>query len=562
MTRIVIDPVSRIEGRLRIEAQVEHAQVTDAWSSSTMFRGLELVLQGQDPRDAWTFAQRLCGGCATSHALCSVRAVEHALQIQIPENAGLVRNIVTAIQHIQDHILHFYHLHALDWVDINRAQDADPTQAAILAQSVSDWPLSSPHYFSAVKERVVAVFQSKWTDMLRKGYRGHPAYKMPAEASLMIMAHYLQALDWQRDVGRIQTLGGDRRPHVQTFRVGGVARSADSPLPPDLNTQRLMQLSQLFASARAFIEKVYLRDLMAIASFYRDWAGYGCGLGNYMAYGEFPRVANENGGGAGSFFLPGGVILNRDLSQVHTLDRKTIAQHMADSRPEAASAGNSRESRSWLGSPRYNGVPVEVGPLARMLIAYASGHERARFWIQRMLAELEMETEALFSTLGRMLARGIETVVLADQVRGWLGELATNLDRGELHFYNAEYWEPETWRPEAMGFGWAEAPHGALSHRVDIKDGAIAHYQCLVPTAWNTSPRDASGHRGACEAALLLTPIADPERPIEILRTIHSFDPCLVWAVHLVDPGWAGIGQQRGGGTLESHLPGEEQPRD
>jgi Ni,Fe-hydrogenase I large subunit len=550
MTRIMIDPVTRIEGHLRIEAQVENAKVTDAWSTSIMFRGMELVLQGQDPRDAWTFAQRICGGCATSHALCSVRAVEDALHIQIPENARLVRNILAAIQHIQDHVIHFYHLHALDWVDIASALNADPTRTARLARSISDWPLSRADYFGAVKDRVAAFVQSRRTDMLDNGYGGHPAYRLPPEANLLVVAHYLQALDWQRDVSRIQPLCGTRNPRLQTYRVGGMACPVDFDDPAALNAPRLVQARHLFTNARDFVEQVYIHDVLTVASSYKEWATYGGGPGNYMACGDFPLAANA---GNDNLFLPPGMILGKDLSKVQPMDRTMLTGHIADSWFEAG------HEDSWLNSPRYNGEPMEVGPLARMLIAYTSNHGRVGFWVDTALARLELGAEALSSTLGRMVARGIEAVVLAERVTNWLDELAAHLGRGDRHVHNTERWDPTTWPQEAMGFGWVEAPRGALSHGVHIKEGTIAHYQCLVPGAWNASPRSTGGQRSPCAAALLGTPVADPERPIEILRTVHSFDPCMACAVHVTDPGRHEISRVRGGRTREYQAENGEQ---
>jgi hydrogenase large subunit len=581
MTRIVIDPVARIEGHLRIEAQVEGSKVTEAWCASTMFRGMELVLRGQDPRDAWTFAQRMCGSCATAHALCSVRAVENALNIRIPENARLIRNIMAGMQHIQDHVIHFYHLHALDWVDIGSALDADPARTARLAQSISDWPLSSTDYFGAVRDRVASFVQDKRLDNLETGYRGHPAYKLPPEASLMVVAHYLQALDWQRDVIRIQALCGTKDPHPQTYRVGGMACPVDANSETALTAERLALASQLFANAREFVEKVYIHDVVAVGASYKEWASYGAGPGNYLACGDFPLAASVGRHDPDDLFLPGGIILNRDLSKVHQLDRKKlteswfeangddVSRNPRDGRARVADAESrpppmrpdTEQKYGWLRSPRYDGGPMEVGPLARMLIAYASDHARARFWVETVLAKLEVGVGALLSTLGRVAARSIETAVLTEKVTDWLDELAGNMGRGDLRMQDTGRWGPETWPREAVGFGWVEAPRGALGHRVQIEEGSIAHYLCLVPSGWNASPRDAKGQRGPLEAALLGTPVADPERPIEILRTIHSFDPCMVCAVHVTDPRQREITRMRGKSRSACQPKNGERPR-
>ena len=489
-----------------------------------------------------------------------MRAVEDALQIQIPENARLIRNIMEGIQYIQDHVIHFYHLHALDWVDVVSALDADPAKTAELAQSISDWDQSSVAHFSNVKDTLAAFVQSGQLGIFDNGYWGHPAYKLPPEANLMAVSHYLEALDWQRDVIRIHAVFGAKNPHPQTYLVGGMACPVDPDSQNAINADRLALVLQLFAKARAFVERVYIPDLLAVASFYKDWAGIGGGLGNFLSYGDFPMTASASSDDPGSLFLPRGVILNKDLSTVHPVDQQKIAEYVTHSwfeydddnaskhpwdgetRPNYTGPQppydflETEQKYSWIKAPRYDDTPMEVGPLARMLIAYASGHERVKFWVDAALAHLDVGAEALFSTLGRTAARGIETVVLAEQVTNWVNELVANLGAGDLRTHENEHWDPETWPKEATGWGWTEAPRGALGHWIRIKDGAIANYQAIVPSTWNASPRDASGQRGAYEAALLDTPVADPELPLEILRTVHSFDPCMACAVHVTDP--------------------------
>ncbi|HEV1996946.1 MAG TPA: nickel-dependent hydrogenase large subunit, partial [Candidatus Dormibacteraeota bacterium] len=286
MTRIVVDPVTRIEGHLRIEAQVDGGVVTDAWSSGTMFRGIELILKDRDPRDAWAFAQRICGVCTTVHALSSVRAVEDALGIQIPDNARLIRNLIAGAQLVQDHVIHFYHLHALDWVDVTSALKADPAATAALAGSISDYPKSSRAYFKAVQDRLAAFVAGGELGIFANGYWGHPAYKLPPEANLMAVAHYLDALDWQRDFIRIQAVLGGKNPHPQSYLVGGMATAVNLNEPNVLNAERLGLLSQLIQRGRDFVSQVYVPDVLAIASFYKEWGGIGQGDGNYLAYGD------------------------------------------------------------------------------------------------------------------------------------------------------------------------------------------------------------------------------------------------------------------------------------
>lgn len=560
MAKIVIDPITRIEGHLRIEVEVQDGRVTNAWSSATMFRGIELILRGRDPRDAWVFTQRICGVCTTVHAVCSVRAVEDALGIQIPPNARLLRNIIEGIQYVQDHIIHFYHLHALDWVDIVSALDADPAATAQLAQSISDWPKSSATYFKGVQDRLKAFVASGQLGPFNNAYWGHPAYKLPPEANLMAVAHYLEALDLQREIIKAHAILGGKNPHPQTYLVGGMASPIDPNSQAALNADSIAHLKSLFVKAREFTEKVYLPDVLAVAPFYLEWAGLGEGLGNFLAYGDFPLTDTQSSDNPGDLFLPRGIILNRDLSTVYPVDHQKIAEYVThswytyddESQPKHPWDGETRPNYtgpnppyefldtdgkySWLKAPRYDGKAMEVGPLARMLVAYASGHERVQYWVNTVLQRLGVGPEALFSTLGRIAARCIETVTVAEQLVSWTEELAARMGSGDLRIHELSHWDPSTWPKEATGWGWLEAPRGALGHWVHIKDGKIVNYQAVVPSTWNGSPRDANGQPGAYEASLIGTPVADPERPLEVLRTIHSFDPCMACAAHILDP--------------------------
>ena len=555
MTRIAIDPITRIEGHLRVEVEVQDGVVTDAWSSGTMFRGIELILRKRDPRDAWVFAQRICGVCTTVHALASVRAVEDALGITIPENARLIRELMSGAQMVQDHVIHFYHLHALDWVDITSALKADPAATSALAQSISDYPKSSAAYFKGVQEKLKAFVGTGQLGIFANGYWGHPAYKLPPEANLMAVSHYLDALDWQRDFIRIHAILGGKNPHPQSFLVGGMATSLDPNGVSGVNTDRLALVAQLIQKGRDFVSQVYLPDVLAIASFYKDWAGLGAGLGNYMAYGDY---AAQNGAPA---VFPGGLILGRDLAKVAPVDPSQVREYVTHSwydydEGNGASVHPSQgETKphydgpkppydflhtdgkySWVKAPRYQEHAVEVGPLARTLIAYASGKPDVQTVVNGALAKLGVGAPALFSTLGRVAARAIEAKLMADQLPVWLGQLEANMGHGDLRIHDASRWDPSTWPKEAMGVGLHEAPRGALAHWIHIKDGAIANYQAVVPSTWNAGPRDAHGQRGAYEAALIGTTVAIPEQPVEILRTVHSFDPCLACAVHVVDP--------------------------
>ena len=558
MSRVVIDPVTRIEGHLRIEAQVDGGHVSDAWSSGTMFRGIELILRGRDPREAWIWAQRICGVCTTVHALASVRSVENALGIEVPDNARIVRNIIGGSQNVQDHVIHFYHLHALDWVDVTMALKADPGKTSQLAESISEWPKSSRNYFKAVQEKVNSLAARQQLSLFTSGYWGHPAYRLPPEANLLAVAHYLEALEFQRQFIRIHAVLGGKNPHLQTYLVGGMSTAMD-PNEPDavINPERIALLRNLVKQAQTFVEQVYVPDVLAVAGFYRDWFQIGGGSGNFLAYGDYPAGSIND---TSRFFLPRGVVLNGDLSKVHPVDPVRITESVAHAWYEYSDGNDAvkhpwqgetnpkytgprppyeyldvDKKYSWLKSPRYDGVPMEVGPLARMVVAYASGHPQVKPAVDSTLKKLNAPPAALFSTLGRIAARAIEADVMAGELSGWVDALDDNMSKGNLAMHNGDTWNPDSWPKSARGFGFHEAPRGSLGHWVEIENKQIKNYQAVVPTTWNAGPRDSKGQRGAYETSLLKTPVADPERPLEILRTVHSFDPCLACAVHLTD---------------------------
>jgi Ni,Fe-hydrogenase I large subunit len=484
--------------------------------------------------------------------------VEDALGIKVPDNARIIRNLIAGIQYVQDHVIHFYHLHALDWVDITGALRADPGETSKLAQSLSPWPKSSTTYFRTVQDRLKKFVESGQLGLFANGYWGHPAYKLPPAANLMAVAHYLEALDWQREVIKIHAILGSKNPHPQTYLVGGMAIPLDPNSAAALNADKLALQHQLLVMAKEFVDQVYLPDVLAIAPFYKDWAALGAGVGNYLAYGDYPI---DTSGDPARLWLPRGVILNRDLSTVHPMDHKQItewvtrswyeysdgdgkARHPWDGETNPKYTGpkppyeflETDKKYTWLKAPRYNGLPMEVGPLSRMLVAYASGHKAVKPAVDGALKALGVGPAALFSTLGRIAARAIETQVMAAELLAWHDQLVANIKRGDLKIHAGERWDPATWPKEAQGWGFHEAPRGALGHWVRIKDGAIVNYQCVVPSTWNASPRDGKDQRGPYEASLLGTPVVDANRPVEILRTIHSFDPCMACAVHVTGP--------------------------
>jgi hydrogenase large subunit len=559
--RIVVDPITRIEGHLRIEAQLEGDRIAQAYSSGTMVRGIEIILRGRDPRDAWAFAQRICGVCTLVHGIASVRAVEDALDYTVPPNAQLIRNLMIAAQYVHDHVMHFYHLHALDWVDVVSGLSADPKATSDLAQSLSNYPKSSPGYFADTQKKLKDFVDAGQLGIFAKAYWGHPAYKLPPEVNLLAVSHYLEALAWQRDVAKLLTIFGGKNPHPN-FLVGGVPCPIDLNSDSAINSKRLAQVQDIITQMRAFVDQVYLPDTLAIAGFYKDWGSRGEGLGNFLTYGDFPEKGMDD---PSSYLIPAGVILDRDLSTVHEIDLHAPDQiqeyvghswydysggkdqglHPYDGETALNYTGpvppydhlDVEQSYSWLKSPRWQGKPMEVGPLARVLMLYAKGHEPTQELVGQTLSTLDIPVEALFSTLGRTAARTLETKIIADTMQSWYDHLVANIKAGDTTTFNETLWSPSSWPKQARGVGYMEAPRGALAHWIVIENQKIANYQAVVPSTWNAGPRDPQGQPGPYEAALQDNhSLHDAKAPVEILRTIHSFDPCIACAVHVTDP--------------------------
>ncbi len=560
MARIVVDPITRIEGHLRIEAVVENGVITDAYSSGTMVRGFEKILKGRDPRDAWAFTERACGVCTTVHALASVRSVENALDITVPENAELIRNLMFCTQYVQDHVVHFYHLHALDWVDIVSALKAEPAKTSAIAVTISNWPKTSSKYFADLQTRLKTFVQSGQLGIFANGYWGHSAYKLPPEVNLLAVAHYLEALEWQKEIVKIHAIFGGKNPHPN-YLVGGVPCSLNPEEVNAVNIERLNHVGSLIKQAHDFVEQVYIPDLMAIASFYKDWAGYGGGLKNYLSYGDLPT----RGYGQPDYFkFARGAILDRNLAEVHPVNARAVDEikeyiahswyrystgetaglHPFDGETEFNFTGpqppyeqlNVEGKYSWLKTPRWKDHPMEVGPLARLLVSFAAGRTEVKDVVTEALQRLNVPVDALFSTLGRTAARGLETRLVVHWMQEFYDQLLAQIKGGHTSTFTRDHWDPETWPKTAEGVGLTEAPRGALAHWVRINEGKIENYQLVVPSTWNASPRDVNGQRSAYEASLIGTRMANPDQPVEILRTIHSFDPCLACAVHLYDP--------------------------
>ncbi len=573
MSRTVIDPVTRVGGHLRIEVEVAGGAVADAWSSGTMFRGMETILRGRDPRDAWLLAQRVCGTCNGVHALGSVRAVESALGLTVPRNARLVRNLLAGTQLVADHVVHFYHLQALDWVDVMAALRAAPAATASLAASLSDWPQSSATYFREVQDRLAAMVASRQLGPFANGDWGHPAYTLTPEADLLLLAHALEALDWQRRFMRIHTLLGGKSPHPQTFLVGGMAlapewggpnralpgehpQQIERNAPLALGERGLAVIAELVAEARVFVERVYLPDALLLAREYPEWSRVGAGIGSYLAFGEFPEDDSQ----APVLLLPRGRVTralasvepvehtgvgetvvsshytyaNGDAALLHPWDGETSQRYGGPPPPVETLEGAAKYS--WLKAPRYADQPMEVGPLARVLVGYVEARDVIRRLVNDLVGSLGTGRDALFSTMGRTLARAVETQVVVDRLAAWQGELSANLATGDVAVTNVTAWDPGSWPAVARGWSFGESPRGAVGHWVTIEDRRVSEYQIVDATTWNGSPRDATGRRGAIEEALVGTPVADPARPLEVLRTVHSFDPCTACAVHAHRP--------------------------
>jgi hydrogenase large subunit len=552
--RITIDPITRIEGHLRIDVGIDGGKVTDSWASGTMFRGIETILQGRDPREAWLFAQRFCGVCTTVHAIASVRAVENAVGIQVPPNAQYIRNLILIAHALQDHIVHFYHLCALDWVDVVSALKADPAKTASLANSLSPWPRNSYQDFKQVQDRVKAFVEQGQLGIFTNGYWGHPAMHLPPEVNLLAVAHYLQALEYQRNANQIVAILGSKTPNIQNLAVGGVANAINLDNQATLNMDKLYMIKSLFKDLTAFVHQVYFVDACAVAALYPDWFSYGAGVTNYLAVPDLPLDSAVK-----EFDLPGGVIFDGKLDQVYAIKNhaderlkkgvtenvshawyegdKTLHPWKGETNPHYTGFQDDGKY-TWVKSPRFEGKPMQVGPLSQVLVGFAQGHKLTVKWAGEAIKQVsaiskkQVTPGMLQSTLGRIAARAIRASMLADLADKHWNLLVNNIASGDAKIFV----KPEFGDKELHGVGFHEAPRGTLSHWVVIKDGQIANYQAVVPTTWNAGPRDEHGTHGPYEASLIGNPVADAEKPLEVLRTIHSFDPCLACAIHTFDP--------------------------
>lgn len=555
--RVTIDPVTRIEGHLRVDVEVDGGRVKKAWASGQMWRGVENILVGRDPRDAWAITQRICGVCTTVHAITSVRAVENALQLEVPVNAQYIRNMIMLAHATHDHIVHFYHLSALDWVDVVSALKADPKKAATLAQSLSNWNGNSEAEFKKVQEKLKGFVGTGQLGIFTNGYWGHPAMKLTPEVNLLAVVHYLQALEVQRYANKIVSILGSKSPHIQNLAVGGVANPLSVDSQSVLTIERLLAVKEWIEKLDDFVKNVYLVDVAAIGAFYADWTKVGRGITDYLCVPDVPLDSKGT-----QFALPGGYIEGGKLESYKPIktfgdqyfvdgvseavkhswyeygagDEKSLHPYQGETKPKYTDFQDNGKY-SWLKSPTFYGKPMQVGPLARVLNMLAAGHEPTKKYatgaldLVSQIAGTKVGLDAMHSTIGRHAARAVGCAVQMDELKNQWDLLLANMAKGDLKTFN----KPTFPKGEQMGVGFHEAPRGVLSHWVVIDSGKIKNYQCVVPTTWNAAPRNEKDVPGAYEACLLDNPVADPEKPLEVLRTVHSFDPCLACAVHVVD---------------------------
>jgi quinone-reactive Ni/Fe-hydrogenase large subunit len=543
--RMIVDPITRIEGHLRIEVELDgNNTVKDAWSSITLWRGIETILKGRDPRDAPLMVQRFCGVCTYVHYEASIMAVEDAMGVKPPTNARLVRNLIHAALYMTDHVMHFYHLHGLDWVDITKALAADPDKAVALAKQYSDNPYNcSATHYKAVQNRLKKYVESGRLGPFANAYWGNPSFKLSPEANLIITSHYLDALQLSKIGAQMMAIFGGKNPHPQTLVAGGVTSVMDV-----LDASRIGEYLFKYKELKNFIETAYMPDVVLAAGFYKDegLAGVGAGVKNYLCYGGMPLDD-----GYTKTLLPKGIIIGGDISKPLPLDEDKIAEdsthswykadqpqhpYVGTTDPEYTgldAKGNVKggEKYTWCKAPNYDGQPFEVGPLARMVLGYAQGDERIKPLVDNTLKATGLPAKVLFSTLGRTAARLLETKLVADYAEVWVDELVANIKAGDTRT-----WTRCAVPKSGKGRGMTEPPRGALGHWVVIEDHLIKNYQAIVPSTWNCAPRNKDGKRGPYEESLIGTKLANPDQPLEILRTIHSFDPCMACAVHIIRP--------------------------
>lgn len=612
MAHIVVDPITRIEGHLRLELEIEGNKVTDAVSSGTAWRGLEKIAVNRDPRDLWAYIQRICGVCTSAHALGCVRAVEDALGIKIPKNANYIRNIMAATLTIHDHLVHFYHLHALDWVSPIEALKADPAAAAALQSTVlssyklpfkgpvnydfsaypKEFPKGTAAYFQTIKDKIQSLVSTGQLGIFAANWWDHPDYQiLPPEVHLMAIAHYLNMLDKQREVVIPHVIFGGKNPHPH-YVVGGMPCAISmTEMNAPVNSQRLTAVDTSINLSLDLVNNFYLPDLLAIGQVYAQKGaaldGGGLAGERVMGFGSFPEEPFAGTSNGGEYFNqimihcnavvegfaqgvmnakitdvtaddlkdPVGITETtthswyKDHGDLHPWDGVTEAQYTG---PKTGTKSHwetldEKGKYSWIKTPLWHGKMVEVGPLARYIIIYTKvkqGKLQPNWAEQMMVNQVDAVSKILnlppekwlVSTLGRTVARGLDAQLNACMNKYFFDKLIKNINDGDTDTASVTKWDPSSWpKTELRGVGIYEAPRGALSHWIVINDRLCSNYQAVVPTTWNSAPRDERAGQGAFEKSMMDTAVKIPEKPLEIVKAVRAFDPCLACATHLYD---------------------------
>ncbi|UAL41700.1 nickel-dependent hydrogenase large subunit [Shewanella inventionis] len=556
--RVVIDPITRIEGHLRVEVEVDDNNViTKAWSSSTLWRGIEVILKGRIPMDVGLIVQRICGVCTYSHYRCGTEAVEDALGVKIPLNAKYLRSLMQSSLYMHDHIVHFYHLHGLDWVDVVSALSADPALAAKVAMQYSDAPIAAGEgELKAVQARVKGLVETGKLGPFANAYWGNGTYRFSPEQNLIALSHYLKALEVQRVAAEMLAIFGGKSPHPQSIVVGGVTSVRDM-----LSPARLQEWKQKHAIVQDFIERAYQADIVMAAEAFGTEASVlgGVNVNSFLCGDDFIMADGE-------YLFNQGVIIKGDLANVMDINPDLIREDVTHAWYKADGPQHPYEGTtvpdytgfverdtvygklptldgdgkySWVKSPRYQDEPVEVGPLACLLVNYARGNQTVVNAVDGLLARTGLPIDALFTTLGRTAARMLQTVLVGQASLATFDALLTNMQSDESTYVKPEIDPNKVYE----GYSMIEAPRGMLSHWIRIKDAKVENYQAVVPTTWNAGPVDANGKMGPYEASLIGLKLEDPTKPLEVIRIIHSFDPCMACSVHVMDYNKQTLGQ-------------------
>lgn len=553
--RVIVDPITRIEGHLRIEVEVDENNVIQkAYSSSTLWRGLETIVKNRDPRDVGFLIQRICGVCTFSHYRAGIEAVEDALGIVPPLNAKLTRSLMNMSLFMHDHVVHFYHLHGLDWVDVVSALDADVTKASKEAFNYAKYPIATgENELLKVKDRVKEFVARGQLGPFANAYWGHKTYRLTPEQNLILLAHYLKALEVQRELAKLMAMFGGKQPHPQSLTVGGVTCVMDL-----LDPSRMGEYLTLFKKGVEFIENAYEADVIMVAKVFKDEPSViaPAGVMNFMAHQEMQLNQNE-------FLFDTGIIYDGDLSKVFGINEDLITEeathawyenneplHPYDGKTNPKYTGfrdmdtigmngekvhskviDEKGKYTWIKSPRYDGKAMEVGPLACILISYAKGNKKIVPLVDEFLEKTGLPKSALFTALGRTAARMLQAKAIAKYGLEAFNTLIENLKVDQDTYTSYKIDKDKEYKGRFIG----DVPRGMLSHWIRIKNGVVENYQAVVPSTWNAGPVDSKGELGPYEASLVGLKVADLTQPLEIIRIIHSFDPCIACAVHVMD---------------------------